>query len=606
MTSFLVVWDRDRERRSRCLEAAEPALRLVDGLEKRVVRSGPAAALWLGRPGAPAQSAAPPGADAPGAAVIWGHAFERGARTPVQADELLDHRDESGDRPPARCFDGFHGWCAWREGAGLSAGADPLGLFPLYWTAPGPGLLVAASHPGALRAHEAVSSTLDRTGLAGLLLTNGLVGGRSLLEGVRRLPPGHALRLDAGGEPEEVPLYRPRAVEDRSDWTRERLRASVDAALERAVHRHLAPHDSSGVLLSGGLDSRLFAGYARETGSPTTAITMGRGRDFEFRCAARVAETLELAHEGREHGPAEIVEGARLEARRMLLSNGFSAPHGWSLPLGADDPPPALVTGHLSDAVLSASHLGPAKTPEGGGRLSAEALIRSLNRWAVPMDVLRGTARPGFLEECVEPLWRRLAALVVPEAASPERQLWLAYLRSRQRYHVGAAPWRTSFAAWPVSPVDDRRVLDTVASTPVAALEDRVLQTELLEERFPELASLPLDRNSHDRIPPAPGPADHLKSALRQWGRRLPGAWRLRQLREDRRYYYRIYDLASPGWRRIRERAEPARERLDEWFDTDALTRRYLPPPGETAETADGIIDAAGRKLLLGLMLWLR
>jgi asparagine synthase (glutamine-hydrolysing) len=69
------------------------------------------------------------------------------------------------------------------------------------------------------------------------------------------------------------------------------------------------------------------------------------------------------------------------------------------------------------------------------------------------------------------------------------------------------------------------------------------------------------------------------------------------------RYYYRMYDLNGPGWRAIRRLAEPHRETLSDLFDVKAL-REYLPPPEDTIEMRDTIVDGSGRKLLLGLMLW--
>ncbi|MFM7322092.1 MAG: hypothetical protein ACKO5K_11290, partial [Armatimonadota bacterium] len=82
-------------------------------------------------------------------------------------------------------------------------GVDALGLFPLCWYADRDGC-IAGSHPGIVHAARGVAPGIDPAGLAGILLTMHTVGGRSLGEGVLRLPPAGALRWRAGHAPTEV------------------------------------------------------------------------------------------------------------------------------------------------------------------------------------------------------------------------------------------------------------------------------------------------------------------------------------------------------------------------------------------------------------------
>lgn len=357
-------------------------------------------------------------------------------------------------------------------------------------------------------------------------------------------------------------------------------------------------------MLSGGLDSRLLAGYGDRVGALTSAFTMGRARDLEFRCAAAVARTLDLEHRRMEHRPGDLPRSARLEVRTDALSSGLSGPQGWTPTLRPPaSPPPALLLGHLGNAILSLSGVRFGLDPDGRGTLSVDRFLRRFLGWGVPLEVLRATARTGFLEDAVEPIRASLAERMVPDAWSPAHRLWLSDLHHRQRFHVGSSAWRISFTSWPLLPVTDRAVLDLMASMPLGVLHERRLHVDLLIREFPALARQPLDRNSFDTRPPLPRTRHHVATALRQLvAATPPGRWWRRQTTE-RRYYYRIYDLESEGWQAVRRAAEPGRNRLEPLFDVESLTERYLPPPGVPVETEDAIVDAAGRKLLLGWML---
>src|SRR5256885_1776663 len=133
--------------------------------------------------------------------------------------------------------------------------------------------------------------------------------------------------------------------------------------------------------------------------------------------------------------------------------------------------------------------------------------------------------------------------------------------------HSGLGSWRLCFGAWPVLPVQDRVVLETAGGMPAATLDRRRAEDEVLRRRFPDLARLPLDRNSSNLEPLIPsawwrvrrGVRDRVAAVVRLAGRASarPGARRV-----ERRRYVRVYDLNGPGWRAVRRQAEPYRERL--------------------------------------------
>ncbi len=166
------------------------------------------------------------------------------------------------------------------------------------------------------------------------------------------------------------------------------------------------------------------------------------------------------------------------------------------------------------------------------------------------------------------------------------------------RYHSGSVAWRTSFGRWPVQPYADRDLLITAGGMPPATLGGRRAQTGILTRKFPELARLPLDRNSYDAT--AVVSRSHLGPRI---SRRLSrAAFEInRSFGRETRSYYRVFDINNPGWRAVRHEAERHRRNAEEIFDPVTLAEIVAPPHVHVnVRVADGIVDTAGMKLRLG------
>ena len=144
---------------------------------------------------------------------------------------------------------------------------DRLGIKPLYWSRNDARLRFASS-PQALLAAGDVDTTIDAVALHHLFTLHAVVPApRTILQGVRKLAPGHWLRVAAEGQLVEqrywhLPATRPeRSLADR-DWL-----DAIHAALRGAVARRNEVADVPvGVLLSGGLDSSLLVALLAEVG----------------------------------------------------------------------------------------------------------------------------------------------------------------------------------------------------------------------------------------------------------------------------------------------------------------------------------------------------
>lgn len=148
---------------------------------------------------------------------------------------------------------------------------DRFGIKPLYWSRQGSrqaGTFRFASTTQALLAAGGVDTAIDPVALHHLFTLHAVVPApRTILRGVRKLPPAHWATLTADGTWTERPYWhldatRPAAALTESDWLdgiHKRLRAAVKKRSEVA-------DVPVGVLLSGGLDSSLLVALLAEAG----------------------------------------------------------------------------------------------------------------------------------------------------------------------------------------------------------------------------------------------------------------------------------------------------------------------------------------------------
>ncbi|GAB1642020.1 N-acetylglutaminylglutamine amidotransferase [Krasilnikovia sp. MM14-A1259] len=141
---------------------------------------------------------------------------------------------------------------------------DRLGIKPLY-LAETPGRLRFASTLPALLAAGDVDTTLDKLALHHYMTFHSVVPApRTILTGVRKLPPATIRIIRADGSTEQRVYWQPafeRIRLDRAEWA-----AQVHDALRTAVQRRMVADVPVGVLLSGGLDSSYIVALLAEQG----------------------------------------------------------------------------------------------------------------------------------------------------------------------------------------------------------------------------------------------------------------------------------------------------------------------------------------------------
>jgi len=179
----------------------------------------------------------------------------------------------------------LRGWVEWGEGvldrlAGMFAFAlleiesgrcvlvrDRLGIKPLYLAElPGGGLRAASTLP-ALVAAGGVDTDVDPVALHHYLSWHSVVPApRTILKGVRKLPPATLLVVEPDGTRREREYWNPAHEREEGERSEAEWREALLEALRVAVRRRMVADVPVGVLLSGGLDSSLIVALLAEQG----------------------------------------------------------------------------------------------------------------------------------------------------------------------------------------------------------------------------------------------------------------------------------------------------------------------------------------------------
>lgn len=232
-----------------------------------------------------------------------GHTFATASDTEVAAHAYDRWGLDGLDR-----LDGMFALALW-DGARrrLILARDRMGEKPLYHTV-ADGLLIFASEMSAILAHPAVERRIDPHAFSAYLTLEYVPAPLSMVAGVSKLEPGHALVLEDGRVTTcewwrlaprvetPVPEY-PDAVS--------RLRD----VLQRAVRSRLVADVPLGVFLSGGLDSSTIAALAAREGAVETFSIGFAERSFDESSYAReVAAHIGSTHHERIVTSAEMTD----------------------------------------------------------------------------------------------------------------------------------------------------------------------------------------------------------------------------------------------------------------------------------------------------------
>ncbi|MEO8536354.1 MAG: asparagine synthase (glutamine-hydrolyzing) [Betaproteobacteria bacterium] len=204
---------------------------------------------------------------------------------------------------------GMFAFALWDAGeATLFAARDHLGVKPFHYAWDG-ATFVFGSEIKALIEHPAVSRELDLTALRLYLECQFIPAPHSIFSGIRKLPPGHELRL-RDGRLDVRRFWRPDYSgkftfndDDATDALDREMRTSVDGMLVADV--------PVGAFVSGGVDSALIAALMTDVrGAAIDTFNIGFEGEVvsEHREAAAVARHIGSRHHSVMLGPDDVLD----------------------------------------------------------------------------------------------------------------------------------------------------------------------------------------------------------------------------------------------------------------------------------------------------------
>jgi asparagine synthase (glutamine-hydrolysing) len=220
-----------------------------------------------------------------------GHAFV----TRSDSEVIVHAYEQYGDRC-VEYFNGMFAFAVWdAPKRRLLLGRDRLGIKPLYYWADNR-QLVFGSDLKVLLADPSVPREIDLVGLDLFLTFEYIPGPRTILQGVRKLLPGHTLVFQDGHANSTrywAPPFEP--VPDRAETCAEILTALI----RDAVGLQLRSDVPLGAFLSGGIDSSSVVSFMGQAGTTIRTFSIGfdEGSYNELPYARAVSRHVGSVHE---------------------------------------------------------------------------------------------------------------------------------------------------------------------------------------------------------------------------------------------------------------------------------------------------------------------
>ncbi|MCU1262609.1 MAG: asparagine synthase (glutamine-hydrolyzing) [Bryobacterales bacterium] len=224
-----------------------------------------------------------------------GHVY----RSHCDTETILHAYEQYGPDCVTR-FRGMFAFAIWDSTSRtLFCARDRLGIKPLYYYSDG-SLFAFASEIKALLAHPEISARFEASLLPEYLSFGYTSGEHTLFQGIRKLMPGHTLRISVDGfQPEirqywQLPVTQTPIERSSEEWIAECRRL-----LEESVRLRLMSDVPLGMFLSGGLDSSAIAAIMqRMVPEPikTFAVGYSEAQFSELSYARDVARRIGADH----------------------------------------------------------------------------------------------------------------------------------------------------------------------------------------------------------------------------------------------------------------------------------------------------------------------
>jgi asparagine synthase (glutamine-hydrolysing) len=191
----------------------------------------------------------------------------RGHRFRTRSDtETIVHAWEEYEEEAVAKLRGMFAFVIWDSRRRVLFGArDRLGIKPFYYYADGTQFVFASEIKSLVQA-PGVPNEIDAAAVGEYLRCRYVIAPHTMLRGVRKLEPGHTVRVTEGGL--RVKRYWEAPLAENTAMTEAEAIERAGALLEEAVRMHLVSDVPLGAFLSGGLDSSCVVGLMSKLGVP--------------------------------------------------------------------------------------------------------------------------------------------------------------------------------------------------------------------------------------------------------------------------------------------------------------------------------------------------
>lgn len=223
-----------------------------------------------------------------------GHRFSTTSDTEVLVHLYEEHGTGLLDR-----LRGMFAFALWDERRRrLTVARDHLGQKPLFWARRGERFWFASEIKSILAVEDGFRRP-DVRALHEYFSIRVVSEDRSMFDGIRKLPAGHVLQVEPGGEP-DIRRYWGLRYDPKTQLDENEAVDALDERLREAVRLHMVADVEVASYLSGGIDSGLVTAIAAgQSDQPLRTFSVGTpyGQFDELPAARLVARRYGTAHE---------------------------------------------------------------------------------------------------------------------------------------------------------------------------------------------------------------------------------------------------------------------------------------------------------------------
>jgi len=204
---------------------------------------------------------------------------KKGHRFYTRSDsEVIIHSFEEWGEECLKKFYGMFAFAIWdTTNKTLFLARDQCGIKPLFYTILEDGSFIFSSEIKGILQYEKVKRVLDLDSFHFFINLRFLPKERTMFKGIKKLLPGHYIKLDLQRNKIEIQKYWDiyPAIEN---CTESYIVKKIKSLLKASLKKHIVSDVPIGILLSGGIDSSTLVAFASEVSDlPVKTFTMGFG-----------------------------------------------------------------------------------------------------------------------------------------------------------------------------------------------------------------------------------------------------------------------------------------------------------------------------------------